>query len=331
MDGISCVNFFQDLTKNLNQLDLIHDSDSTIFDYSKEYSNISRLPVPVTEYIDYRPQNKELPRMVLSDLVKMYLNYQAEGTRTKIMNDDEVQTYHHILRFSVREIDMLKLKIKASTRNECTLTPFLQTCFVVALQRYGKIFKRSFREWGFDIALAKDIRKTLSESEEVLDGMKYGCNVGGLHSSYLISSFDIAYNNKKKFWSLVEHYHDAIRRNPRAFLISAGLLMVDQLAEYKSIDKLITDHCINKKRGGVLISNLGYHAQSLNQHYHIQDMTFSQTPGSIKFTFGMNVVATNERGMNIDLSIVRTVIPDRNEWMAFCDEFRKVVRTFTTI
>ncbi|QLG72166.1 hypothetical protein HG535_0C05200 [Zygotorulaspora mrakii] len=332
LDGISCVNFFQDLAANMSHdhsADVIF--DETIFDYSRDFAQLSKLANPMTAYIDCRPYNSELPRIILSDLIKKYLNYTWDNEIVSIIDHERVQTYHQILNFTPDQISSIKDSIKSNVHPECTLTPFLQTCFVVALQKHGTFLKKRFREFGFDIALIKNLRTLLPDNADIRNEMRYSCSIGAQHYSYLISSFKVNYKDEKKFWSLVKYYYDTIQNNPRGFLHSIGLLMVDNIGEYMNIDKVVLKDYLKKKRGGALISNLGYHPQKLEQQYHVTDMVFSQTPGSLRFAIGMNAVTTNVKGLNIDLSIVRTAIPSRTEWGAFCDEFRKTVQNFTGI
>lgn len=326
-DGISGVNFFKDLTRFLTEKESLsqgHNDDYNIIDYLEDQDNIPKLPPPITKYVDYKVNLMDLGRLMLSNLAMNHLRYKSDGSVTSRMEGHDLQTYHHKLNYTFGQVLSLKKKIKENIYDKCTLTPFLQVCFSVALYRHGKIFKKNWAEWGFDVAIAKNSRPLLPEDDELRDLFKYGSNVSGLHYLYLIASFDIKRGETDKFWQLVEYYHKCML-NEHDALVGFGTLMMDQVCKKQNTDKIICNDYLNHKRGGLLLSNVGYHAQNTSGSIYAKDLLFSQTPGGMKFTFGMAIISSDEGGMNIDLSVVRSAMPDRREWLAFCEEFSGLV------
>lgn len=329
-DAISGVNFLQDLAQEISsQTEVAENRDPfVIFDYEKDYVKISKLPPPLTQYVDYRPNWSALPRFICSNMTKQYLTYKATGEKTSTIDNTKMQTYHYVLNFDIEKVKKIKTEIKAKVHAKCTMTPFLQACWLMAMYRSGKVFKKGWNEWAFDIAIPKNTRTLLPKDQELRNRYKYGSSVGGLHYSYLISSFDIKYDEEEKFWSLVDYYNATYLKCPEDYLVGIGILMTDFITTRKNYDRLLCDGFLNKQRGGLLLSNSGYHPQDSSQSYHLKDLFFSQTPGALTFTFGMNVCSTNI-GMNIDLSAVRTAVRDRHEWDFLCQEFKSIVANFT--
>ncbi|QLG70432.1 hypothetical protein HG535_0A03710 [Zygotorulaspora mrakii] len=330
-DGISAVNFLQDLAKamaNARPSKDTNDTPLTIIDYSQDYKDMAKLPPPITKYVEHRSSLVDLLKLVMSNFVKNHLTYKSDAEITARLLPLNPQRYHILLNFNPAQISSLKEVVKRNVHRTCTITPFLEACFLVALHRYGKIFRKNWTEWGFDVAVAINTRKFLPEDDELKDIYKYGSSIGGFHYTHLISSFDIEYNEKEKFWKLVEYYFGLLSNHHDA-LVGLGILMSDQVCQSQNIDNMLCNDYLNQKRGGLLLSNVGYHPQNTDSSPHIRDLVFSQTAGALKFTFGMNAIATNGNGLNIDLNIAKSAISGKDEWLVFCREFESVVRNFT--
>lgn len=332
-DATSGVNFLQDLAKELSFSPEVveHKDPFVIIDYEKDYLKISKVAPSLAQYIDYKPNWTALPRFICSSLTREYLIYKASGEKTSTVDKTKMQTYHNLLKFDPEKMKKIKTEIKAKVHAKCTITPFLQACWLIALYGSGKVLTKRWTEWGFDVAVPKNTRTLLPKDEELRDRYKYGSSVGALHYSYLISSFNIKYNEEQKFWSLVEYYNATYLKYPEDYLVGIGILMTDFVTKHNNYDKLLCDSFLNKQPGGLLLSNAGYNPQDSSQPYHLKDLIFSQTPGALTFTFGMNVCSTNSGGMNVDLSVVRTAIKDRDEWGFLCQEFKNVVANFTSV
>ncbi|CAI4038865.1 hypothetical protein SMKI_06G2150 [Saccharomyces mikatae IFO 1815] len=343
-DGVSGTNFFQDLAVLLAEIEehgfdydeqLIE--DDVIIDYNEDYGEISKFPIPITDRIDYKPKVTSLPSFFLKAFIYEHCNYKtsSESTVTARYNPSTKAnaSYNHLLHFSTKETDQIRAEIKKNVHDGCTITPFIQACFFVALYRYDKLFTKSFLEYGFDVALPSNTRRFLPKDKELRDAYKYGANVGGSHYAYLISSFNISEGDNDKFWSLVEYYHDCFLRSYENgdHLIGLGALQLDFIVQNKNIDELIVKSYLDQQRGGAIISNVGLVRQDTTKPYYIRDLIFSQSAGALRFAFGLNICSTNVNGMNMDMSVVQGTLRDRGEWESFCEIFYQAIGEFASL
>ncbi|CCF57820.1 hypothetical protein KAFR_0D01730 [Kazachstania africana CBS 2517] len=321
-DGTSGINLFQDLVKSLNgkKSPEMTSPDSLIYNYEKDFDKISKLPAAITDRVDYRPALWKLPQFMLSTLGKVFFSYKSPApVSTKINMSKPQPSFHNILNFTPDELNKIRIAIK---KNACTMTSFLQTCLFITLKEHGIFANRKWNEFGFDITVPSNTRKDLPE-ELVTSQYKYGSNVGGLHYSFLISSF-IAEN----FWKLCSYYSAVLKQAD--FLRPLGTIMLDFVVNKQNIDSMISDSYLNKKRGGIILSNVGYFEQN-DDECEILDLMLMQNVGGLNFSYAVNICSTNLGGMNICLSIVEGTLKDRDDFNAFCDELKTTVRQFCDI
>ncbi|EHN02269.1 Atf2p [Saccharomyces cerevisiae x Saccharomyces kudriavzevii VIN7] len=343
-DGISGTNFFQDLAllftaieeKGFDYEEQITE-DNVIINYDEDYNEIAKFPIPITDRIDYRPALTSMPSFFLKNFIYEHCTFKTSNKSTVTARHNlsarANASYNHLLHFSTEETEQIRAEIKKNVHDGCTITPFIQACFFVALYRYDKLFTKSFFEYGFDVALPSSSRRFLPKEEELRDTYKYGSNVGGTHYAYLISSFNIPEGDTDKFWSLVGYYHDCFLKSydNGDHLIGLGTLQLDFIVQNKNLDELIVSSYLNKQRGGAIISNTGLVRQDTTKPYYVQDLIFSQSAGALRFAFGLNVCSTNVNGMNMDVSAVQGTLRDRGEWESFCKVFYQAIGEFASL
>ncbi|EDO19018.1 hypothetical protein Kpol_2002p89 [Vanderwaltozyma polyspora DSM 70294] len=336
-DGMTSMNFFHDIVNGLNDKssETVTEVNGrmNLVNYAKDHKNISKFPKPITERVEYRPSLSQLPKFMIGNIARTKLNYKSPCALTTTVDKVDMQTFDYILNFTNEEVGKIRKHIKANTHNGVTLTPFLQTCLFVTLYQFGTIFQKTLLEWGLDSVLPVNARKYLPEDAELRDSYKYGSNVGGIHYFNLISSFNIKNDEAETFWSLVDYYHANYQKayhNGDTF-VGFGLLMSDFIVKNKNVDKLIKEDYVNQKRGGVILSNLGFFPQDTRNEYYLNDLIFAQTFGSMKFTFGLSLCSTNVNGLNIGISVVRDAFNDRETFEKFCKHYKETIINFANL
>lgn len=348
-DAISSVNLFQDIAHEVtnNKEETVSFKDDVIVDYEKDCAKIGKLPAPITERVEYRPPLSQLPKIMAVSFLKTFLNFKSNALETRRNEEYKVEKdipetqmgdvcFDEILNYKPEEVRVLRDHIKNNVHGKCTVTPFIQACFFVAMYQCGQLFgkkqglKERWLEWGVDMAIPSSTRRYLPEDPEIRDMYKYGSNVGGIHYLFLISSMNIRPQDKKKFWDLVEYYHDTMvnSHDNGDQTVGLGTLMLDVITEKKNVDKLIMDEYLYQKRGGVILSNAGYFHQDPTQKVHVTNMIFGQRPGALKFSFGVNIVSTNISGMNLNVGMVRNTLRDRDQFSLFMKTLDTTIRTF---
>lgn len=343
-DGVSGSNFFKDLALlfcKIEEKGFDYDEefieDQVIIDYDRDYTEISKLPKPITDRIDYKPALTSLPKFFLTTFIYEHCNFKTSSESTLTAryspSTNANASYNYLLHFSTKQVEQIRAQIKKNVHDGCTLTPFIQACFLVALYRLDKLFTKSLLEYGFDVAIPSNARRFLPNDEELRDSYKYGSNVGGSHYAYLISSFDIPEGDNDKFWSLVEYYYDRFLESygNGDHLIGLGVLQLDFIVQNKNIDSLLANSYLHQQRGGAIISNTGLVSQDTTKPYYVRDLIFSQSAGALRFAFGLNVCSTNVNGMNMDMSVVQGTLRDRGEWESFCKLFYQTISEFASL
>ncbi|CAI5004294.1 CFC_HP_G0004940.mRNA.1.CDS.1 [Saccharomyces cerevisiae] len=308
--------------------------DQVIIDYDRDYTEISKLPKPITDRIDYKPALTSLPKFFLTTFIYEHCNFKTSSESTLTAryspSTNANASYNYLLHFSTKEVEQIRAQIKKNVHDGCTLTPFIQACFLVALYRLDKLFTKSLLEYGFDVAIPSNARRFLPNDEELRDSYKYGSNVGGSHYAYLISSFDIPEGDNDKFWSLVEYYYDRFLESydNGDHLIGLGVLQLDFIVQNKNIDSLLANSYLHQQRGGAIISNTGLVSQDTTKPYYVRDLIFSQSAGALNFS---NVCHLNGWLKNMDMSVVQGTLRDRGEWESFCKLFYQTISEFASL
>lgn len=332
-DGTSGVNLIHDISKEMNKKNSIQvteiDGKTNLVTYANDYKNISKLAIPFTDRIEYRPALHKLPSFFARSLIKSKLVYTSPGA-IPTRRDDKVQTFDRLLNFTTDEVETIKVCIKENIHKNATLTPFLQACLLISMYKFGEVFQNRWNEWGIDLALPTNERKSLPDDEEIREAYRYGPNVGGIHYFYLISSFNIRNEEKTKFWTLVKNFYEWYQtgyKNGDA-LIGFGVLISDFVVNNKNMDTVICDDLLKNRRGGVLLSNVGFFPQDKEKEYFVNDLVFGQAPGAMRFTFGVNICSTNVKGMNIAMGAVKDALKDDKSFGQLCTEFRRTISNF---
>lgn len=312
-DAITGINIFQEISERLNNGTKMI-SDSLIYNYEKDYKEMAKIPEPITNRIDYRPPLTSLPQFLLSAFIKSNLNYRSDAEITRKINPQNPQdSFQSIINFPTEELNDIRAAIK---EHNCSVTGYLQTCFFLTMKSEGLFDSRKYNEFGFDISIPNNTRKLLP-TELADEQYKYGANVGGLHYSYLIYSFD-----ENKFWDLCSYYSNVLKSAD--YLSGLGSLMLDFVVQKKNVDAVISDAYLGNKRGGIILSNVGMFPQK-NDTYEITDLMFMQNVGALNFTYVMNVCSTNLGGMNICLSAAEGTFKDRVQFNDICHKLKATI------
>ncbi|CCK71680.1 alcohol O-acetyltransferase KNAG_0H02650 [Huiozyma naganishii CBS 8797] len=318
-DAMTGINLFQDIIANLNRAtDESVSDDTTIFDYSVDHSAISKIPIPITDRIDYRPALSSLPKFMVSTMLKKYFDYRSNAPETKRISEQNAN-WHSIVNFPSEQMDVIRTAVRTQG---CSVTAFLQTCLSVALQNSGVFQNRRYSELGFDISVPSDTRRILP-GDLAADQYKYGSNVAGLHYSYFIPSFQ-----ETEFWPLTQYYTGVLRGAD--YLIGLGTIMLDFVYKKQNIDKLISESYLGNRRGGIILSNVGAlvtgGAEATKaDRWTLRDLKFVQDVGVLNFSYVVNVVSTPAGGMNVCLSCAQGSLPSRAQFDAVCAEFQHLV------
>ncbi|CUS21738.1 LAQU0S03e09626g1_1 [Lachancea quebecensis] len=327
-DGRSAANLMRDLSEKLNHIpETLPDSD-VVFNYLSDYEGLSKIPDPIENRIDYKPPVSYLLQLLSSSYVRDYLGYYSKGPLVTRIDDvcDDKPYYSHFLNFSPEQMRTIKQKLK-SRLPHCTMTPFLQACWLTSMYNSGKIFSKSIKEWFFDVVVTMNTAQMLPDDPELRSMYKYGSNVGGTRYNYLISSFNVG-EDKDAFWSLVDYYQNVFNSamEKKHYLYPLGALMLDSLCEKSNLDRVITDDLLEKPRQGVVFSNVGYFQQEIESEGHyVKDLVFAQSLGSLRHSFVCNSCTTDIGGMNIVACAARGSVASEQDWAAVCKLFKERV------
>lgn len=87
-----------------------------------------------------------------------------------------------------------------------------------------------------------------------------------------------------------------------------GIMTLEIVFKNQNMDKIISESYFGQPRGNTVFSNIGLVHDSNNKKYRISDVHFSQSPGSLVFTFAMNTVSSVDGGLNIVLAMAEKTI-----------------------
>lgn len=330
-DGSSGAHFFVDLKDSLNSLPSDLQDTDRIFDYKSDYKFVKKIPVPIDQVLDYKPNLKQIANVISTQLVREKLGYVSPAPTITRYTDAENNTneYHTcFINFTPKEVDSIRKKIKDCAGPSCTMTPFLQACWLVSLYKSGKVFTKSFKEWFVDIMIPMYTPQLLSDGERTRADYRYGCNVGGTRYNYLISSLNVG-NNSKKFWKLVSYYNDVFRDSKvsNSYLYLIGMIMLDPACKEKNLDATVLQTLLGRHRQGTVLSNVGYFSVKGDPQdaFHLKNLLFTQTVGSYTFAFNLNVCSTDVAGMNVGASVSKGTLATRNDWEELCEIFKTTV------
>ncbi|SCU82966.1 LAME_0C03510g1_1 [Lachancea meyersii CBS 8951] len=328
-DGVSAANFVQDLKERLNDPEMPFVNSGVIFNYNDDCLVLPRLPAPIETKLDYKAPKTFLARMIGCQLLRELSGYKSAGPPVKRVSEPGGSEFHSFfLNFTAQELAQVKLKMKNRVHSKCTFTPFLQACWFATVHKCGKILTHSFRERLTNILVAMNSTRLLPSNDPKLQrDYRFGCNVGGSHYNYQVSSFDVA-DDSNAFWRLVEYYYDVFGEAKRQnhYLCPLGALMSDQTYEKKNLDLVLAHAFLGKPRLGTMLSNLGFFSQQNGGgEYRIRDLIFAQAMGSFRFTFALNCCATDVGGLNIVLCAAKGALRSHRDWNDVCELFKSIM------
>lgn len=328
-DAMSAVNLFQDIGQGLNKLQndsnfkldkfANHEDSFIIIDYSKDYENLNRIPVPITERIDYRPTWILLIKFIITVISMSFLRFQLPNSASTRLKEDEAQgkeNYHYTITISTDKLTLLRKQVK---ENNASMTGFLQACFSIVLKEYGIFDKRPWNEIGFDVSIPNDNRRVLPQ-ELVEEQYKYGANVAGSHYCFPIYRF-----NRNALWTLSKENTDVIRNAD--YNSGLGSLMMEMVYKNQNIDKTIADSYLGNSRGGIILSNVGLQGEKPNDEVPtgIQDLMFVQDVATLNFGMIINVCSTPASGMHVCISSIEDMLHDRENFTNVCESLEQLI------
>lgn len=319
-DALTGINLFQDIVRfvNDNKVNAIHHVDhELIYDYSKDKYQFKNLPLPITDRVNYVPTIWSFILLMITMIFNNIFNYKSPAPLTVNINKDKPQNcYQETINFTPEEVEKIRIRVK---EQNCTMTAFLQAVLFVTLKNHGIFDNRKYNEYSFDISIPNNTRKLIPD-ELADEQYKYGSNVGGLHYSYLIASF-----NESNFWSLARYYSGVLKNAD--YFIGLGSIMMDMVTQNKNIDSMIADSYLNKQRGGIILSNVGVidTTEKKQDKLKIEDILFMQNLGVLNFSYSVNVCTTTECGMNICMSVVEGALKDRADFIEYCHELKAFI------
>ncbi|CEP63373.1 uncharacterized protein LALA0_S08e00936g [Lachancea lanzarotensis] len=330
-DASSAANFFKDVCFHLSNPRVHSAPDDVIFDYVTDYKGIGKLPVPIDDRVNYKPPLTYLPRLIGTGIVRKYLSYHSKGAVvSRVTKPDAGNRVHsYILNFTPAQVQQIREKIKAHDFN-CTITPFLQTCWLVSMYKYGKIFSNSLWEWFIDMVVPMHTSQLLPDDPELRAMYRYGSNIGGSRYNLLVSSLNVR-DDRNAFWSLVKYYsgvfHNAKVNND--YLYPLGALMLESVCGKTNVDKLVADDLIGLPREGVVLSNIGFVKPDPEmQRFRINDLYFAQTLGSLRHSFTLSACTTTNGGMNLVMCGALGTVQNKQDWIELCELFKDNVLTY---
>ena len=315
-DAMTGINLFKDIVDTINT-ETSNDNDTLeIWNYERDSTIAKKLPKPITERVNYAPSILSFIWLIITTIVNGIFNYKSPCKETERVTAANPQNcYQSIVKFTPLEVSQIKQRIN---EQKCTMTAMLQTALCVTLKNHGIFDNRKMNEITFDVTVPNNTRKSIPD-ELAAEQYKYGANVGGLHYSYLISSFD-----ESKFWSLSRYYNGVLKTAD--YLVGLGSLMLDFVVQNKNIDSMIADSYLNKKRGGIILSNVGFiNTTTKEGQVEIEDLLFMQNLGVLNFTYGVNIVTTSTGGMNICMSAVEGAVKSQDEFMSLGNELHTMI------
>lgn len=317
-DAMTGINLFKDIVDTINADTSGDNGNDTleIWNYERDCTIAKKLPKPITERINYVPNILSFIWLIITTVVNGIFNYKSPCKETeRVTATNPQKCYQSIVKFTPSEVTQIKQRIN---EQKCTMTAMLQTALCVSLKNHGIFNNRKMNEITFDVTVPNNTRKSIPD-ELATEQYKYGANVGGLHYSYLISSFD-----ESKFWSLSKYYNSVLRTAD--YLVGLGSLMLDFVVQNKNIDSMIADSYLNKKRGGIILSNVGFiNTTTQESQIEIEDLLFMQNLGVLNFTYGVNIVTTSTGGMNICMSAVEGAVKSQEDFMSLGDELHSLI------
>ena len=319
-DAMTGINLFRDIAKAINA-GVEPSEDLVVVDYSRDQSKMGKIPAPINERVNYVPSLLVFIWLLITTLFNGILNFKTGTPETCHITASEPQEgFQEFVRFTPKEVDEIRMRVR---EQGCTITSMLQAALLVTMQDHGVFANRKLLEQSFDVTVPNDARKMLPE-ELSQDQYRYGANVGGLHYSYLISSFQ-----RKKFWDLARYYTGVLKNGD--YMVGLGSLMMDMITSSQNIDAMIADSYLNKRRGGIILSNVGVIDTDDSGKddsacaLQIEDLLFAQNLGVLNFSYAVNIVTTRSGGMALCMSAVAGSVRDRSDFSRIASELKQLV------
>ncbi len=296
-DGISAKNLLQDLENEFERLSPDDDGEDyeskILLNYNSDKSILGKLPPSIDSIVSYKTPWWYIPEYIYNQFVINYLSF-ASGVVER--SDTHIYKQVHI---PPKDLEIIRQRLKDNEADrKITLTPFIQAAWLNAQYQAG-IFN-NFTQVS-DVSLPCNTRQYLPSGYD-LDAFKYGANTSGSRKFFTPV--------KKLTWSIVDYFNSYYKYlfKTKRFLYNMGIMTLEIVFKNQNMDKIISESYFGQPRGNTVFSNIGLVHDSNNKKYRISDVHFSQSPGSLVFTFAMNTVSSVDGGLNIVLAMAEKTI-----------------------
>lgn len=323
-DAMSSVNLFKDISGMLfrNRSVSINNNETMMYDYEIDGDKFSKIPIPITDRIDYRPNWISMSKFIGTTIAMNYFTYKFKKSETERVQQDIRENYHYNIKIPWIQLQELKTRLK---KKSCSLTGFIQACLFITLMEQNVLKDIKWNEIGFDISIPNDNRKNLP-SELVEEQYKYGSNVGGSHYTFQMSSFQ-----RDQIWELSKYYTQVIQTAD--YNVGLGTIMLDMVYKRQNVDKIISESYVGNKRGGIILSNIGLHdtnpserEEEMGNAVGVKDLKFVQDVGALNFALVVNICSVKMESMNICISgIEGTIGTTRDDFNSVFQAFHRLV------
>lgn len=293
----------------------IYDGMSTVKVMDFFIDNLSSETLTCSEYVFEREANTEYQLPPPIEELVQYIGpiTQQPTTKAKIWKSKELcLDNEHIFEFlhlssaeSSQIVQMCKL-------NNVTVTPFLQSCFIVAQSRI-----LGLGETASAITFGVDTRRYIKDRSRDTD---IGCNVLG--------HFMTKSNEKVVDWLEIQNTSDTLSKALKDGSICypfGGYVVGRENVDWDS--EHISDSLKNgvNTRGNLMFTNLGLHKFKVKEgKWAPKKSYFIQSTQNLSFMFAVNVVS-DEDGMNFCCSMVQNDQFTKEQFQDVLIEFKKVL------
>lgn len=300
-DGITAKYLLQDLENEFEKLsnetfDTTEDYESKILlNYNSDKQSLAKLPSPIDSVVSYTPPFWYFGEYIFNLL---FIKKFCFSSGTVSPTDKHIYRQVHI---PAEELALIKKRLENnSSGKRITLTPLIQAAWLNAQYQSGIL--TNFTQMS-DFSVPCDARQYLPPGVDQND-YKYGANTSGSHKFF--------YPVKKLTWSVVDYFNSYIKSlfQSRRFLYNLGIITLEFIGQKQNLDKVIKESYIGASRGNTVFSNLGLVHDSNNANYRIQDISFTQSAGSLIFNFAINSVSCAHGGMNLVITMAENAVPE---------------------
>lgn len=286
-DGTTAKNLILKLEKLFNEAPADLVSQECLLNYAVDYNQIAKLPPPADKIIDYSPPLLSfLPSYLLNVKIIELLSY------SKVVSNRSNTHSYRVIHIDPLTLSNMRSKLQ---NHGVTVTPFVLNAALNSM--YQAILQNTW--FGImDVVIPCDARQFVPSGYDDTDSLTFGAITAGCRHWYPpiknLSWKSILYTNR--FFQMC--------KRTKLYLYGLGLLIADFTAKRQNLDKLIDAANMNKKRTGLVFSNIGvFHSMNTEAEYQIEDVIFSKNSQGTISTFSMSS-CTTQNGMNLVLTMV---------------------------